>query len=92
MSAKPLRVAFLMLAAGVLAVTAIGCGSNPPCETDLSAVDAARSQAGSAEQALEDAQSQKAQLEQQVADEAARKEELEQRKQDLMDQIKELEG
>ena len=92
MSAKPLRVAFLMLAAGALAVTAVGCGSNPPCETDLSAVDAARSQAGAAEQQLENVQSQKTQLEQQVADEAAKKDQLEERKQDLLDQIKELEG
>ena len=92
MSAKPLKVMLLMLTAGVLAVTAVGCGSNPPCETDLSAVDAARSLAGDAETQLDDAQDQKTTLEKQVADEAAKKADLEKRKQDLMTQIEELEG
>jgi hypothetical protein len=92
MSAKPLRRALLLLAAGVFVAAAAGCGSNPPCETDLAAVDAARSQAQAAEKKLQDAKDQKKELEQKIAAEKARKESLAKQKDDLQKKIKELGG
>ena len=92
MSAKPLRKVPLLLAAGVFVVAAAGCGSNPPCETDLAAVDAARSRAQAADKKLEDAKAQKTELEQQVAAEKARMESLTEKKDELQTKIKELGG
>lgn len=92
MSAKPLRRAMLLLAAGVFLAAAAGCGSNPPCETDLAAVDAARSQAQAAQKKLKDAKAQKTELEKKIAAEEARKESLAQKKDELQKKIKELGG
>jgi uncharacterized protein HemX len=92
MSAKPLKsIAMLALAAGV-AVWSAGCSSNPPCETDLAAVDAARSSAKAADAKMQEAKSQKDQLERQLAAEKARKAELEKQKAELEKQIAELGG
>ena len=82
----------LLGAVALLTAVSVGCSSNPPCETDLSAVDAARSDAGSAESRLEEATRQKSQLERQLADETARKAELEAKIAELNAQIAELEG
>lgn len=92
MSANPLRKALLLLAAGAFVATAAGCGSNPPCETDLAAVDAARSRAQAAERKLEDAKGQMKELEKQIAAEKARKESLAEKKDELKEKIKELGG
>ncbi|MGH2570125.1 MAG: hypothetical protein ACRDGR_02790 [bacterium] len=77
---------------GALVAIVTGCGSNPPCEIDISAVDAARSQAKAAESAIEEAESQKAQLERQIQEEQVRKQELEARKQELQAQLEALGG
>ena len=66
MSAFRLRESALAVVAASLAAFVLGCGSNPPCEIDISAVDAARSDAKAAEAALDEAESQKAQLQQQI--------------------------
>jgi septal ring factor EnvC (AmiA/AmiB activator) len=92
MSAFRLRESALAAVAASLAAFATGCGSNPPCEIDISAVDAARSEAKAAETALEEAESQKAQLQRQIDKENARKQELENRKRELLAAIEELEG
>jgi hypothetical protein len=92
MSVRPLRKALLLLGAGVFVAAAAGCGSNPPCETDLAAVDAARSRAQAADQKLEDAKAQLKELEQQVAAEEARKASLAEKKQELKEKIEELGG
>ena len=92
MSAFRLKESALAAAAASLAVFAFGCGSNPPCEIDISTVDAARSEAKAAETSLEEAESQKAQLERQIDEEKARQKKLENRKQELLAQIAELEG
>jgi septal ring factor EnvC (AmiA/AmiB activator) len=91
MSAFPRKTALIAVAAS-LSAFAMGCGSNPPCEIDISAVDSARSEAKAADAALEEAESQKAQLERQIQQEKARKAELEARKRELMAQIEELGG
>ncbi|MEZ5063917.1 MAG: hypothetical protein R3B81_04240 [bacterium] len=92
MSANPLKCVAGVATGALLMLAATGCGSNPPCETDLAAVDAARSAAKAAEMQLEDAKSQKAQLEQQIAAERARSGELEKQKAELEAQIRELQG
>jgi len=92
MSAKPLKsIAMLTLAACVV-VWSAGCSSNPPCETDLAGVDAARSSAKAADAKMQEANSQKEQLERQLAAEKARTAELEKQKAELEQQIAELGG
>jgi septal ring factor EnvC (AmiA/AmiB activator) len=90
MLAKPRKKLASLVAVVALAAVGAGCGSNPPCETDLSQVDKARSEAKAAEMKLEEAQSQKAQLERQIADEKARHGELEAKKAELEAKIEEL--
>jgi hypothetical protein len=92
MLAKPLRKLAPVVAIAVLVAVGAGCSSNPPCETDLSAVDGARSAAEAADMKLDEAKAQKDRLEQQIADEKARQEELEARKAELEAEIAELEG
>jgi septal ring factor EnvC (AmiA/AmiB activator) len=90
MSAK--NNVLLLATVALLAAAGAGCGSNPPCETDISAVDAARTEAQSAESRLEEARRQKAQLEQQLATEQSRKAELERKLAELKAEIAKLEG
>jgi len=92
MSAVPVKKTALTVGAALVAAFGVGCGSNPPCEIDISTVDSARSSAKSAEAKLEDAEAQKAQLEKQIQEENARQSELENRKRKLMAQIDELGG
>jgi outer membrane murein-binding lipoprotein Lpp len=76
---------------GCLAVA--GCGStNPPCDTDLAEVDAARSAAQSTESQLAALQKERDALEAQIAKEEQRRAELEQRKKELEAKIAELGG
>ncbi|MFN8177427.1 MAG: hypothetical protein U0167_05845 [bacterium] len=73
-----------------MAMLGTGCGSNPPCETDLAAVDAARKAAADAEARLEDLKKQKQELEQQLAQEKSRSDELARKKAELEAKIAEL--
>ncbi len=86
MSAK-LRRAFVTAAA---AATIAGCSSNPPCDTDLAAVETARQTAAAAETKLAESERTKQQLEQDIAAEEARKAQLEARKAELEAKIREL--
>ncbi|GJM43666.1 MAG: hypothetical protein DHS20C21_05080 [Gemmatimonadota bacterium] len=90
MSAKPLRRIGLLLAASTFALTSAGCGSNPPCETDLAAVDAARGAAKTAESKLTAAKTQQADLQTQIDAEKAKQAELAARKAELEAKIAEL--
>jgi septal ring factor EnvC (AmiA/AmiB activator) len=92
MSAIPRNKIAPLFVAVLLAASSLGCGSTPPCDIDISAVDAARSKAQAVEQELVDAQNEKARLEQQLAEEEARRRELEARKAQLEAQLKDLEG
>jgi hypothetical protein len=92
MSAIPWKKVTPLLTAASFVVLSAGCGSKPPCDTDISAVDAARSDAESADRALEDARAQKDRLEKQVAAEKARTSELEREKAELTAKIEELGG
>jgi len=92
MLANPLRKLAPAVALAVLVAVGAGCGSNPPCDTDIAAVDAARSAAATAEDKLEDAKSQKTQLENQISAETDRKAELEAKKAELEAKIAELGG
>ena len=56
MSAKPLSRVGMLFIIPIFALASAGCSSNPPCETDLAAVDEARSAAKAAEDKLEAAQ------------------------------------
>jgi septal ring factor EnvC (AmiA/AmiB activator) len=92
MSAIPRIKAAAWIAAFLTSAATLGCGSTPPCEIDISAVDAARSKAQAAERELQNAQSQKERLEKQLAEETARKKELEARKAELEAQLDDLGG
>lgn len=80
----------LLVAAGC--VSAAGCGSNPPCVTDISDVEAARTEAQSAEARLDALRQEKGRLEKEIAAEEGRRTELERRKAELEAKIAELEG
>jgi len=82
--------AIVVVALFVAAILGSGCGSNPPCETDLAAVDAARKSAADAQARLDDLKRQKEQLEAQLAQEKTRNEELAKRKAELEAKIAEL--
>jgi septal ring factor EnvC (AmiA/AmiB activator) len=90
MSARPLKKALHLAAAAAFILASAGCSSNPPCETDLALVDAARSAATASETKLADAKRQQAELEKQVEAETARKAELERKKAELQAKIAEL--
>ena len=85
-----MRTGLGAVAAVVLVTMSAGCGSAPPCETDLTAVDAARLEAQAAEQKLATAEREKKQLQEALAAEQARKAELEQRAAELEARISEL--
>jgi septal ring factor EnvC (AmiA/AmiB activator) len=87
MMTTKLRRAFVTSA---VATILAGCSSNPPCQTDLAAVEAARQAAVAAEAKLAEAERTKQQLEEEIAAEQARKAELEQRKAELEAQIAEM--
>ena len=78
------------VAAIALVALSAGCGSAPPCETDLTVVDAARVEAQAAEQKLAAAEREKQQLQEALAAEQARKAELERRQAELEAKISEL--
>jgi len=84
------RIALILGAGGALFLAGCG-GAPPPCTTDLTQVDAARSAAQSADAELQKARDQKARLEAQIADEQRRSTQLESRKADLEKRIAELE-
>lgn len=92
MSAKPLKSVAVLTMATCVALWSAGCSSNPPCETDLAGVDAARSTAKAADAKMQEAKSQQEQLERQLAAEKARTAELERQKAELEQQIAELGG
>ncbi|HMB71615.1 MAG TPA: hypothetical protein VKU85_20055 [bacterium] len=92
MSAKPQSRIGLLLAVPVFALASAGCSSNPPCETDLAAVDQARAAAKAAEDKLQSAQQQQTDLQQKIQQEEARQASLEERKAELMKQIADLEN
>jgi septal ring factor EnvC (AmiA/AmiB activator) len=75
---------------GAIAIFGAGCGSNPPCETNLAAVDAARKSAADAETRLAQLKQQKQQLEQQIVQEKSRQDELAKQKAELEAKIAEL--
>jgi hypothetical protein len=77
-------------AAAVLAAATSGCGSIPPCETDIAAVEAARGVAAAAEAKVAEAEKTKLELEEELAAEEARRAELEGRKADLEARLQEL--
>ena len=76
--------------AAALAAVMIGCSSNPPCETNLAAVEEARQAAVAAEAKIAEAERTKRDLEEQLAAEEARRVELERRKAELEAQVQEL--
>ena len=93
MSAKSRwKAASLFLAGAAFVVASAGCGSNPPCQTDIATVDSARTAAKAAEQKLEQAKQRKADLEQQIEAEKARQQDLEKRKAELETKISDLGG
>lgn len=92
MSAKPLKSIAVLALVACAAMWSAGCSSNPPCETDLAAVDAARSAAKAADAKMLEAESQKEQLERQLAAEQLRRTELERQKAELEALIAELGG
>jgi sRNA-binding protein len=92
MSASPLKKLTLLSVGAALLGAGLGCGSNPPCDTDISAVDAARSRAQKAQARLEEAKAQKEQLQRELAEAKARREKLEKRKAELEAKIRELGG
>jgi hypothetical protein len=92
MSAKPLKKAAALLAATACLLVGAGCGSNPPCDTDLAAVDAARSTAKAADAKLEEAKRQQSDLQKQLDAEKKRKADLEARKAELEKQIAAMQG
>ena len=82
----------LLMTAVVVALVAVvtGCGgSNPPCETDIAAVDAARKTAADAEARLAELQRQTQQLEESIAAEQARQDALASQKAELEAKIAE---
>lgn len=77
---------FVAVTAAFAALTMFGAGCggpNPPCETDIAAVDAARKAASDAEARLAELESRQQALEEQIAAEETRRDELEQRKVEL---------
>jgi hypothetical protein len=83
----------LVAGAAALATVAAfgaGCSSNPPCETDLAAVEAARKSAADAEARLAELERQKRELEEQLAAENVRRADLERRKAELEAKIAEM--
>jgi uncharacterized protein YdaU (DUF1376 family) len=92
MSAKSRWKAASFLVSAAFAIAGAGCGSNPPCQTDIATVDAARSAAKSAEAKLEEAKQHQADLQRQIQAEQARQKDLEQRKAELEAKISELGG
>ena len=89
---KARRPGIALAIAGFAAVVVLGagCSSNPPCETNIAAVDTARQAAAAAEAKLADAERQKQVLQEQLEAETARKAELAARKAELEAKIAEL--
>ena len=83
------RISRILVEAAAMTIVA-GCSSNPPCETDLAAVEASRQAAVAAEAKLAEAQRTKQQLEEEIAAEEARKAQLESRKAELEAKIAEM--
>ena len=80
------RCKSLVVAAALLALAAVaaGCGgANPPCQTDIAAVDTARKSAMDADAQRADLERQRAQAQQEIAAEEARQSELAQHKAEL---------
>ena len=92
MSVNSPKKAAWLVALVAFALAAAGCGSNPPCQTDIATVDAARSAATASEADLEEAQRRQAELARQADEELARQQELVRRKVELQAQIDELGG
>jgi hypothetical protein len=87
---KATKLMRALVTTGAVAVVFAGCSSNPPCLTDLAAVESARLAAVAAETKLADAERTKRQLEADIAAEEARKAELEQRKAELQAKLGEM--
>jgi uncharacterized protein YlxW (UPF0749 family) len=92
MSVKTRSKVILSVATVLFGLAGAGCGSNPPCQTDIAAVDAARGAAQTAEAKLEEAKRRQADLQNQIQAEQARQQELKQRKAELEAKIAELGG
>ncbi|MDP6461102.1 MAG: hypothetical protein QF819_00580 [Gemmatimonadota bacterium] len=91
MTARILSTAlFLALIVGTMPVL-IGCGSNPPCETDISAVDAAASQAANAQSRLDELNAQRTDLEGRVVAEKKKARSLAEQKAMIETELKKLE-